>query len=491
MSQSLDKMPAEPIADSAPATDSGPQLLRALGVGTASAMVVGNVIGSGIFFKPGRIAADVGDFPTIISAWILAGGICLLGAFCFSELAAMLPRAGGMYVYLREAYGQTIAFLFGWTQFVFGTPASIGALAVAFVGSVGAAMGMTYVPTFVSIFCASILIAAMAWINIRGVIWGGRVQVVTTVIKAGFLGVMAILPFAMTIGGEPGVSALAYQSTATPVSPDWSTQYAAALLAVMWAYNGWHGITPIAEEVHDPQRNVPRSMFIGMGILVLLYVGANCAYHGVLTMEEMIAADQDVPQTMMHKLFAGYGANWAQWGVAGMSGVIMCSLFGGVNSNFLEGPRISFAMGRDGAFFRSLGSVHVDYRTPAVSIAVQAAMAIGLVVVSGVLIETMKSLEGKSIFDILTNYVTFSASIFYCLAVAAVIVLRVRHPEWDRPFKTWGYPLTPALFLLFYLWFLYYVYVGQPFEGRMGLLLTAVGLPVYAAWCVYRRKRFE
>ncbi|MDA0832805.1 MAG: amino acid permease [Planctomycetota bacterium] len=479
---------SEPPAAESP-SDGSPQLLRALGVGTASAIVVGNVIGSGIFVKPGRIAADVGDFPTIISAWILAGGICLLGAFCFSELAAMLPRAGGLYVYLKEAYGKAIAFLFGWSQFIFGTPASIGALAVAFVGAVGGALGMASVPTFVSTFSASVLIAAMAWINVRGVIWGGRVQVVTTVIKAGFLAVISLLPFAMTMSGEPGVSVTAFQSTTTPVSPDWSTQYAAALLAVMWAYNGWHGITPIAEEVHHPQRNVPLSMFIGMGILVVLYVGANCAYHGVLTMEEMVAAGETVPQAMMHKLFHGYGAKWANWGVAAMSGVIMCSLFGGVNSNFLEGPRISFAMGRDGAFFRSLGKVHEDYRTPAVSIIVEAVMAIGLVFVSGILVENLKMLEGKSIFEILTNYVTFSASIFYCLAVAAVIVLRIRHPHWDRPFRTWGYPVVPIVYLLFYAWFLYYVFVGQPFEGMMGLLLTAIGLPVYGIWCWSQRTR--
>ncbi|MFN0197016.1 MAG: APC family permease [Planctomycetaceae bacterium] len=469
----------------------GPQLLRALGVGTAAAIVVGNVIGSGIFVKPGKIAADVGDFGTIISAWILAGGICLLGTFCFSELAAMLPRAGGLYVYLKEAYGKPTAFLFGWSQFVFGQPASIGALAVAFIGAVGTALGHSNLPTWVSIFSASVLIASMAWINVRGVIWGGRVQVVTTVIKAGFLAVISLLPFLMTMGGEEGVSLAAYQSQTTPISPDWSTQYAAALLAVLWAYNGWHSITPIAEEVHDPQRNVPRSMFIGMAILTVLYVGANCAYHGVLTMEEMVHAEKEVPQAMMHKLFSGYGANMAQWGVAMMSGVIMCSMFGGVNSNFLEGPRIAFAMGRDGVFFRSLGRVHVNYRTPAISIIVEAVMAIALVVASGILVEHVKSLKERSIFDILTDFVTFTSSFFYCLAVAAVIVLRKTHPEWDRPYRTWGYPVVPVLYLLFYAWFLYYVFVGQPLEAGMGLLLTLIGLPVYGVWCLYLRYRTE
>ena len=490
-----------------PGVESRPGLLRVLGPGMAMAMVVGNVIGSGIFLKPGIIAAKGGEFGLILTAWFVGGGLCILGGLCFAELACMMPRAGGMYVYLRETYGRPVAFLFGWADFLFRSPASIGALAVAFVGALGTACGVTFGLT-TGMILSLLLIAGMAWVNVIGVIWGGRVQAGTTIIKAGFLGVIALLPFLVMLGGFHEFDVANYSTTidllgqretladaafgltggpAVAAEPGFASlafpaRFAAVMLAVMWAYNGWHGITPVAEEICEPRRNIPLALFGGIGILIVLYIGANLAYHGVLTIEEMSQSGENTAQQMVGKLFSSGSRQLAAAGVAAISAVIMCSTFGAINSNLLNAPRITFAMGRDDVFFRQLGQVHVNYRTPAVAIVVQAMMSAGLVVASGVLVAAVDGFQQTSIFEMLTNFVIFSASIFYMLSVLAVILLRRRHPEWERPYRTWGYPVVPVAYLAFYGWFLWQVFWGQPFEAVSGLGLIALGLPVYFAW---------
>ena len=475
------------VSDLGPNLESRPGLLRALGPGMAMAIVVGNVIGSGIFAKPGEIAANGGNFPLIISGWIVGGILCLLGALCFAELAAMLPRAGGLYVYLREAYGRETAFLFGFNEFVFGRPASIGALAMFFV-SLGAGAAGLKLSTLAAVQLAIAVIAVMAWVNVMGVIWGGRVQGVTTVVKAGFLGVIALLPFALQAAGYESVHWSNYSTTITPEKQSLATQFAAVLLAVLWAYNGWHDVAPVAEEIRDPQKNIPRALLGGVCLLILLYVGANLAYHAVLSMEQVKAAGEGTAQVMIQTLLTPLGGRMAAVGAAVMSAVIMCSVFGAINSNLLLGPRISFAMGRDDVFFRQLGQVHVNYRTPAVSIVVQAGMSILLVVASGILVAYVERFREKSIFTLMTDYVTFSASIFYMLCVLGVMILRQTHPEWERPYRTWGYPAVPLVFLASYVWFLGQVYVAKPDESHTGLVLIAAGLPVYYAWRWWARR---
>ncbi|MEX0715449.1 MAG: amino acid permease, partial [Planctomycetaceae bacterium] len=222
--------------------ESRPGLLRALGPGMAIALVVGNVIGSGIFYKPGEIAGHLGNFPLIIATWVAGGVICALGALCFAELAAMLPRAGGLYVYLREAYGRPVAFLSGWTEFMFGRPASVGVLSVAFILAFGVAIDSPF-DLVTGVGLALALIVAMAWVNVIGVIWGGRVQALTTLIKAGFLGLIALLPFVVSLFDGEGVAAANFSSALPrPEGATWGMQIAAAMLGVMWAYNGWHGV---------------------------------------------------------------------------------------------------------------------------------------------------------------------------------------------------------------------------------------------------------
>src|SRR5881628_4062089 len=277
---------------------SQPGLLRALGIGTATSVVIGNVVGSGIFAKPGVVAAEAGEFRVILAAWVTGGILSLLGALCFAELAAMLPRAGGTYVYLREAYGGPVAFLLGWNELLVARPASMGALSVFFIGSLARALHWE-VGLFGRILFTMLLVGGMACVNIMGVIWGGRVQNVTTLIKIGFLGLVALLPWAMSwlTAYQPNLNNyLSRSPVASGSSP--ASRFGVALLAVMWAYNGWHAITQIAEEIREPQRNIPRALFFGVGLLILLFLSFNAALHGALSMEQMAQAREHAAEVM-------------------------------------------------------------------------------------------------------------------------------------------------------------------------------------------------
>lgn len=460
-----------------------PGLIRALGLGAASAIVVGNVIGAGIFFKPKAIAINCGDFPLIISGWVLAGIVCMFGALCFAELASMLPHAGGLYVFLRESYGKCVAFLFGLNEYVFGRTATNGALAVVFAGmSVALITGSTDadVDPWIKAIVACGAIGLLATINIIGVVWGGHVQSSTTLVKAGFLGVIALLPILLVVLDHESLKLSNYStSVAQPALTTISAQFAAIFMAVMWAYNGWHDIAPVAEEVRDPQRNIPRALIWGTGIIIVLYVSANLAYHGALTMTQIATGDDNTAILMIRTVLGPYGSGWTRLGVASVSAVSMCSIFGALNCNLMLGPRIAFAMARDGIFWRPLAHVHPTFRTPAVSILTQAVVSCTFVLVVTYLVDTLESLKGQNVFELLTNFVVYSANIFYALCILAVYVLRIRHPEWQRPYRTWGYPVVPGLYLAVMGWFLTAAYFAKPFESNVALGLVLVGLPVY------------
>ena len=459
------------------------QLLRILGPNVAIAMVVGNVIGAGIFMKPAEAVKAAGSFPVVMGAWTVGGLICFLGALCFAELAVMFPRAGGMYVYLREAYGLPVAFLFGWSEFIFGRPASIGALATGVVLQFGPILRRDFSPV-VEVTSAVALIAILAAVNVFGVIWGGRTQVATTFVKAGFLAFLALLPWLVMLAGGAGVERANFQSSVTPERIGFAAQFAGALLAIMWAYNGWHAVTPLAEELRNPQRTIPWALFTGLTLLVVLYLGVNVAYHGVLDMPEIAGAGIELPQVMLERLLTPWGSGAAQAGIAVISFVAICSMLGAINANMMNGPRIAYAMGRDRIFFGALGQIHARFRTPAIAIVVQAVLSSVLVIASAVLVRTAAAFRETSVFEILTNSVIFVATVVYMLVVGAVLVLRIRDPDRERPFRTPGYPLLPILFLLLNVWFLYHLYAHEATrsEANIGLLITLAGLPVYAVF---------
>jgi APA family basic amino acid/polyamine antiporter len=388
----------------------------------------------------------------------------------------MLPHAGGLYVYLREAYGKLTAFLFGWQEFLFNRPASTAALSMIFVGSLGIALGFNF-GIFVKLALAIALQIAAVGINVVGVLWGGRVQAATTIIKAGFVAFVAVLPFVLEVGGRSVIDSSNFVATIEPAQSSLATQIAAVLLAVMWAYNGWHGIAPVAEEIRNPQRNIPIALFGGVGLLILLYLSANIAYHAVVPIAEMAAPknQEHVAELMVNRLLG-------DWGGKLMSIGVMVSTLGAINSNLLLGPRVPFAMGRDKVFFPILGEVHARFRTPAVAILVQGGLGVAMVLASAVLVEYVDYFKDKSIFSILTDCIIFVSSIFYALSVGAVMVLRRKQPDRERPYRTLGYPFVPILYIIVYVWFLVYVYLGNPAESLIGLGIIAMGIPVFYYW---------
>jgi len=484
------------------------ELVRVLGLGIAIAMVVGNTIGSGIFRTPGAIATAANSFPLIIAGWIIGGLVCLIGALCFAELAAMLPRAGGMYNYLNEAYGRPIAFLYGWSEFFFGTPASCGALAIMILETLADVGGIKGLSEITLVVGSVLLIASVAFVNVRGAIWGGNVQGITTVIKAGSVALIALLPLVLMLFGSsemrlenftshfdpalfnPAVSKLTAQEFQELTVPRYTTlpaQMAAILLAVMWTYNGWDGVAPVAAEVRDPNKNIPCALFAGVGILILVYVGANVAYHGVLNMTELVETPGTTAQAMLRKQLGVFGPGWAAAAVTLLSVVIAISSFGAINSNLMQSPRVAYALGHDGVFFQKLGHVHANYRTPTIAICTQATMASLMVVGARVSKHYVAALKERDLFFILTDYVIFSSSVFLVLSVIGVIVLRYKHPEWERPYRTLGYPVTPLLFVGFYVWFLPTAFRLESFSAWVAVILILLGLPAYYTYAAINR----
>ncbi|HLQ45010.1 MAG TPA: amino acid permease, partial [Planctomycetaceae bacterium] len=265
------------------------------------------------------------------------------------------------------------------------------------------------------------------------------------------------------------------------------SQLAAVMLAVMWAYNGWEGVTPVAAEVRDPSRNIPKALLGGVAILIVVYVGANVAYHGVLSMSELKQAGMSTAPVMLQKQFSVFGSRAGEIAATAVSLVISLSAFGAINSNLMHSPRVAYAMGQDGVFIQTLGRVHANYRTPALAICTQATMASLMVIGFEFAQRNIERLMDINLFDLLTDYVIFSASVFQVLTVIGVMLLRRKHPEWERPYRVLGYPFTPLLFIGFYLWFLPTAYMQQSFSAHVALTLMALGLPAYFGYAAWRR----
>jgi APA family basic amino acid/polyamine antiporter len=420
-------------------------LPRVLGLFDAVAVVIGSIIGSGIFLKVGNVAGALHSFGPIIGVWIGVGLVTLCGSLALAELAAMLPHAGGPYVYLREAYGKLPAFLWGWTEFWVVRTGSVGALSCATAIYLAEIRPMGRL----SQECTAIgIVVGLSIINVISTRWGASVQNVTTVVKLGFLGSIICLPMLMgktdTANLEPVWPAAS--------APHLLKAFGVAMIAVLWPYDGWINIAPVAEEIHEPQRNVPRGLAFGMLIVILVYVGANISYHLSLPMDHLAGIVDPATgkfveghrptATVASDLFRGmFGAQGAKLAALG----VMCSTFGAVNSNMLTGPRIFFAMARDRLLPAMIRHIHGSYGTPSNAILIQGLWTTILLVV----FYAWKD-NPKEAFDGLTDSVIFGGLIFYSLSVSAVYVLRWTRPDQPRPYRTWGYPLTPALLLVAY-----------------------------------------
>jgi APA family basic amino acid/polyamine antiporter len=450
-------------------------LPRVLNWFDATTVVVGSIIGSGVFLKAGTIAREVGATGPILAVWIGVGLLTLCGALALGELAAMLPHAGGPFVYLREAYGRLPAFLWGWTEFWIIRTGSIGALACATTIYLGQLVNLA---PLAQEAITTLIVVGLAVVNILGTRRGAGAQNITTIIKLGFLAVLILGPWLL---GEAAVENLQPVWPSKLGSSFWAG-IGAAMIAVMWPYDGWINLTPIAEEIHRPQRNLPLALGLGMAIVTFVYVGANLGYHLTLPMDVVQKTDAIAAATC-EKLFGEWGSTLAAIGV-------MCSTFGAVNANMLVGPRIYFAMSRDGLLPESLSKVHATFRTPANAIALQAVWTVMLLFIAHRVRDWRSEPSVMYVFDTLTDMVIFGGSVFYAMAVAAVFVLRRRHPEWERPYRAFGYPVTPILYLLMFAAALTALFVKNPERSLLGSLLIFAGIPVYYYW-INRRPEKE
>ena len=420
-------------------------LPRVLGPFDAVTLVVGSIIGSGIFLKVSNIDNLVPSFGTIMLVWIVGGIATLCGSLSLAELAAMLPQAGGPYVYLREAYGRVTAFLWGWAEFSIIRTGSLGSLACGTViylnKTLTSAEETGLLPSFLADFVplshwgqgafTVLAVLSLTWINAIGIRAAARTQNITTVIKVGFLLVLMLSPLAF---GKWSASNL--QPIAPPeISLDLFKAFGLAMVAVFWPYDGWINIGPVAEEVREPQRNVPLGLGLGVIIVMLVYCGANIGYHLCLPLEH-IKNSETVAADVFAKVLGRYGVPLAAAGV-------MISMFGALNSNLLAGPRIYFAMARDRLFPRAIGHVHARFKTPLNAILAQSAWSLILIAIAFALVK-----QPREAFNALTDFVVLGGTIFYGLVVAAVMVLRFKLPNHERPYRVWLYPATPILYLL-------------------------------------------
>lgn len=441
----------------APAGQGFDRLPRRLGVWSATAILVGSAIGSGIFRVPSSVAERVGTVGAIGLVWIAGALIAVFGALAIAELAAMFPRSGGIYVFLRETYGPVPAFLFGWTELLVIRPSALGAIAMVFAEYANRFVGLG--ETGVR-FLAGGAILLLALANIRSVRWGAAVANLSTAGKVAALVGLAVLAFFF---GDATTGALGQPTEWQPLS--WAG-FGLALVSVMWAYDGWADITFIAGEVKEPGRTMPRAIIGGVAIVVGVYLAVNLAYLFLLTVPEM-AASRLVAADAATKIFGDVGS-------AVIASLVMLSTFGALNGVMMTGPRIFYAMAEDGLFFRPVAAVHRTWKTPYAAILLAAALGIGY-------------LSFRS-FEQLADGFVLGIWPFYALAVLGVYLLRFRSPDAPRPYRTVGYPLTPAVFLLAALAMLGNSAIQQPRFTLIGFGIILAGIPVYYAWTSMRGK---
>lgn len=443
-----------------------PRLAERLSLSTAIAVVIGSIIGSGIFLVPQKIALTLGDAGWIITVWIFGGLLSLAGALTSAEIAGMIPEAGGQYVFFREIYNEFAAFLYGWTTFIVYQTGSIAAIAVAFakylgfffprLGAWNLNLGFFVMPEIGVKLVAICAILFVASVNYFGVQFGGFVQKIFTLLKvAALAGIVA----ACFIFGT---------RAAHLYTPFYGTYHGASLLgafgialvSVLWAYDGWNSVTYLAGEVKNAQKNIPIALIAGTISVIVIYVLANLAYMYVLS----------VPQVAESKLVASdaistfFGRN----GAALIAVAVMISTFGTVNATSMTTARVYFAMAKDKLFFRKIASVHPKYQTPHVSLVVQGIWA------------SLLTLTGT--YDQLFTYVIFASWLFYALGTFGIFVLRKKRPDAPRPYRTIGYPFVPMIFVVVSIWFVYNTIATDPRDSLIGLGLVLLGLPAYFYW---------
>ena len=457
------------------APEARPQLVRGLGTWDGALLTVGSIVGTGIFLTTADMARVLPHSGLILAVWIAGGLLTLAGALTYGELGAMYPRAGGMYHYLREAYGPLWGFLFGWAAFAVIMSGGIAALGVAFgeyLGSFFPSFSTANVLLTVPLggwtwtlsggqLAAALAILVLTAINHLGLKEGAGVQNALTVLKIGAIAVFALLGL---FGPAPAVPSL-LSSPATGELGGLLTAFGVAMIAVLWTYDGWYGLTCSAGEMKDPGRSLPRGLILGTLLVMVLYFLLNLVYVRTLSVPAMAEASR-IGEAAAQVLFGSTGASL-------VSLAVLVSTFGCLSATILYSSRIYQPMAEDGVFFRSLAEVHPRYRTPVRSLWAQTGWALVL------------TLSGT--YEQLYTYVVFVSVVFHAATAAAVFVLRRSRPDHPRPYRTWGYPVVPALFILACLLLIGNTLAEKPVESLLGLGLLVLGLPAY----LWFRKRSE
>jgi len=453
-----------------------PQLLRRLNLLDTTFLVIGAVVGSGIFMTSGFILEYLPSPGWLLLVWLVGGLFTLGGALSCAELGAMYPRAGGQYVYIREAYGSFAGYLYGWGFFWFIMGGGIAALAVGFAEFFGyffPALSTQSVLLKTVLFghpyslSAGQLVAAativfLTGVNYFGVKSGAIVQDVFTFLRIG--SVLALVVFGLTIGNRAGVSRVQDLFQGGPDSiPSAVTLFGLALIAVLWTYDGWYAINCTAEEIKKPERNIPLGLLLGTLSITLIYLLVNVVYVLALPVDKMRGVAR-VGELASSQLFGPMATSI-------FSAAITVSIFGCLSANILFGPRVYLAMAEDKLFFRSMSTIHPRYHVPSKALIGQAIWSC-LLCLSGT-------------YQDLYEFVVFALVIFFGATGLAVIVLRRKRPHLPRPYRTWGYPVVPILFALVNLLIFINTVVSQPRKSLFGLLMLGLGIPAYLYW---RRK---
>jgi APA family basic amino acid/polyamine antiporter len=421
--------------------------------------VIGGIIGSGIFISPAIVAREVATPGLSLLVWVVGGLIAACGALCYAELASALPMTGGTYVFLQRGYrSPLLAFLFGWSAFFVTFPGPIAAVATAFAeyASVFLAPLMSY-GVWSKRVVAVTLILALTAVNYVSTRTGGRIGVVFTLLKAAAL--IGIVVVGLGFGG-------AQLDQLSPVLPpgrpvvDLIPAFGTGLISVLFAYNGWTYSSYVGGEVKNPERNLPLSILLGIGIVIILYVTVNLSFLTVIPFEQLRATSRPAADLM--------GMVVGPTGAAVLALAVMISTMGAANAVLLSCARSYFAMAQDGLFFKVFDRVHPRFRTPGNAILAQGAMAATF------------AMSGS--FEQILTYYAFLDYFFFTMAVGAVLILRRTEPTLPRPYRVWGYPITPLLFLVVCAWYLGNTLYYRTGESLVGILLTLTGLPFYFYW---------
>ena len=445
------------------------ELTRRLGLFSAVMIICGDMIGSGIFFATGAMAETLPSPGGVLLIWIFGGLLALTGALTCAELSASLPYAGGDYVYIREAYGKLMGFLSGWSSFLVTFSGAIAFLAVSFTGFLAFFLpvlgseqalfaatlpGFSIHVTVGTIFSIAMVLLISA-LHCLGVRQGTITQNILTILKIGALGGIVVLGVLFGKGDTAHF---------TPLF-DWGTigrfsVFGAAFIPAIFAYSGWNAVIYIAGEVKEPERTLPRALLVGNLIVIALYLLVNMVYIYAVPVTEMKGALR-VSEVATTALFGRQTSGW-------ITAIITVSILGALNVVTMLGPRIYYAMARDGVFFQRLARVHPTFGTPVAAIVLQAVWA-SLLIVTGT-------------FGTLFTFVSVIITLFSALTVGSVIVLRWKRPELKRPYRLWGYPIVPIVFILAHLWIVWGSLTHKPVESLWGVFIVGLGIPAYFFW---------